>query len=120
MENKKRINRKALAEAIRNVVGDQRSLARKQVTERVAKEMEMDERVLVLRSLIELHPFLKEELEGVIERLKTSAGYEAVKNMPYSWVESSEAELMRGRLELMTDSDLQKYTLEELADLVKN
>lgn len=111
----KRVNRKALTEAIRTIVGEQRAEARKVASEKHAEEMQMDERVLVLRSLIELHPSLKELLEETINNLIAKEGYEATKDLPGGWVSHTEAEIIRARLELIPDPVLQSLTIEELA-----
>lgn len=116
----KRINRKALTKAVKETLSEQRNEARRITTELVNQEMQMDERVLVLRSLQELHPSMKDLFEKTIEELIQEAQNEAVKDMPSSWICYSEENIIRGRLELMTDVELAAYTLEELTDIVKS
>lgn len=81
--------------------------------------MDFDEKILVLRALKELHPFLEKEFEKSIQCLKDEAAEEATKGMPYTWVSFDEKEAIRGKLELMADEELRAYTLEELASLLK-
>jgi len=120
MEKQKRIDRKALTNAVKEVLSEQRVNARQFVTEQVEKEMEMDEQVLVLRSLQELHPSMKEVFEISIRELVCAASSKAVRDMPSGWIQTSEQMKIRGRLELLTDANLLAYTLEELTDVVKD
>lgn len=116
----RKVNRKALTNAVKEVLSQQRLDARNEVPARITGEMELDERVLVLRSLQELHPSMKDIFGSSINELVKAAQYEVVKDMPNGWIDSAEQIKIRGKLELMTDEELRAYTLEELASLVKD
>jgi hypothetical protein len=118
METKK-VSRKALANGIRELLSAQRSQARKDKAKEIEDIMELDERVLVLRSLKEIHPFLAKEFKHTIKDLKDSESSKIVQEMPSSWISNDEIAIIRARLELMTDNELRGLTLEELTSLVK-
>lgn len=116
----KRINRKALTRAVCRILSEERIKARDEMRAKVEESMEMDEKVLVLRTLIELHPSLKEEFNRAIEEIKSHASANAIRNMPYGWIQNEEVERVRGRLELLTDTELQALSLEEVASQVRD
>lgn len=120
MEKQKRINRRALTNAIKESLSERRIEARKKVAAKIEEEMQMDERVLVLRSLQEVHPSMSDVFKKSIEELISAQQNEAVNNMPGGWIHTSEQDKIRGRLELMTDATLLAYSLEELVDIVKD
>lgn len=81
----------------------------------------MDERVLLLRTLIEIHPSLTKYLEENIRAIKqeTVANCAEYMKLPYAWTSPDEEDIIRGKLELMEDEELRKYSLEELTSLLK-
>lgn len=115
-----RINRGKLLDGICQILTTKRKEQHAEVETRVAEEMRMDERVLVIEALIEVHPFLSEELIEAKRRIIYKAQAEATEDLPSTYTGYSEKEILRARLELMKDEELQAYTLEELTSLLRD
>lgn len=116
----KKISRKALTNAICRVISENRLAERTRLRETLEDEMEMDERIMVLRALKETHPFLADSFQSNINDIKRRETSEAINNLPGGWIDNDMKEKIRGRLELMKDTELQAHTLEELASLLKD
>lgn len=115
-----RINRGKLLDGICQILTEKRKEQYAEVAARVEREMQLDERILVLEALIEVHPFLQAELLDVRRKLIFNAEVEATKDLPPTYIGYAEKEILRARLELMKDEELQAYTLEELASLLRD
>lgn len=76
-----------------------------------------DEKYLRLTALIEENPEIEEILTDARIRYLNEAVHNATKHVP-TYIPYSEKKMMKARLELL-QVDLHKYTLEELASLVR-
>lgn len=116
----KKINRKELTRAIREILSQQRRAAINTKEEEVRESMKFDERILVLDALKEIHPFLKKVLESAAQELILEEIYAKIADLPNAYLSSNQVDIIRGQLELMTDNEIRAYTLEELVDIVKD
>lgn len=116
----KRIKRKAIARAIKEILIEQRISERKKVADLVEKEMEFDERILILRQFMGIVVGTEEIGNDMIERLILREQSSRTKSLPNTWMDNSEFVNIVAKLEMMTDEELRKYSLEELASLVKD
>lgn len=120
MEKTQLINRNIIAEGIYEIISQQRSATRKQISDDVTKAIEMDERMLVLSALKEAHPSMEDIFQKAAEDLLEREIGKKTAGLPSIWLYGGIKDTIRARLELMTDDEIRKYTLEELTDLVKD
>lgn len=115
----KRINRKALVEAAAGILLDRRTAEREQLKDTAKYQAEYDEKVMILRELINYYPNLKEEFSAAIKAITDKIYDKLVEGLSYQYVDYREKNYMRAQLELKTDQEIRRYTLDELVDIIK-
>lgn len=112
------MNRRKILEGMEKLYRQEQLEKIEAIKKVTAEEMEMDERILVLRALKEAHPFLSEEFEDIINTLIKEECSKKVEHIK-TYFEYDYEKVILARLHLMPNELLSKYTLEELLSLMK-
>lgn len=110
--------RKEVFDGLRNIYEEEASIAFKARYAKFKEEMALDERLIDMQQLQSKHEsladFLKMAIESFIEREFYTAG-----NKRQSYLGWNASNDVKAKLAIMSRAELAKYTIEELASLLR-
>jgi len=110
-------NVEKIYEGVKNIIEDQLVKEVQTVSKEARSIADFDERIILLNELIEKYPLIAEQLKSTRITMINDMVREATKHLP-TYVKYDEGIIIKARIELLR-STLDKYTIEELASLVR-
>lgn len=113
------MKRSSILTGVKIVIGEQLKAIEKQARKEAKEELEFDLKVVLLKHLQEEYPEVKDQLEIALIEYIDAQVYAKVKGYK-TYLSWDEEQKLKAKLALMSNEDLRKYTLEELASLLRD